>query len=70
MTDIYVLRHGLRAPYSVDEDTGKYHSIVDIPTKLDGDVPLAAAGEAQATELAAFLPSLKVSRVYSSPFFR
>ncbi|KAG8528823.1 uncharacterized protein KY384_006512 [Bacidia gigantensis] len=70
VTTIYVVRHAIRATYTVDPETGKYHSQVPIPTGLDGDVPLAAKGVAQAKELAIALTSLPISRYYSSPFYR
>ena len=70
LTNIQVLRNGIRDQYTDDPLTGNYQSNVPSPTGLNGDVPLAAAGEKQATELATFLPLLGASRVYSSPFFR
>ncbi|KAI6005332.1 histidine phosphatase superfamily [Pisolithus orientalis] len=63
---IYIARHGFRSNW-VDPICGS-------PTGLPRDYPLAAYGETQAQELAAYFQALPVSNrptaIFSSPYYR
>ncbi|KAI4141498.1 MAG: hypothetical protein L6R39_005308 [Caloplaca ligustica] len=69
---IYVTRHALRAPYTVDAASGQYKTRFPSPTAIPNDVPLTAHGVAQSRELAAALTNLDppIDYIYSSPLYR
>ncbi|OAA74654.1 phosphoglycerate mutase family protein [Akanthomyces lecanii RCEF 1005] len=68
---IYIVRHGFRTAWTVDNE-GNYRSHIPSPTGIAADPPLTSHGIAQAEELAAHLATLTpaVEAVYSSPYYR
>ncbi|KAI9791388.1 MAG: hypothetical protein M1816_003955 [Peltula sp. TS41687] len=69
---IYLTRHALRAPFTLDALSGTYSTPTPTPTGIPTDVPLVSAGHAQAAELAAHLATLSppITHIYSSPYIR
>lgn len=77
VTQILLLRHGDRQPWSLNPATGEYSSREPFPTGLPADPPLAPGGVSQSEETAKHLSSyLKEHadqgrlRIYSSLFYR
>ncbi|PGH15905.1 hypothetical protein AJ79_02072 [Helicocarpus griseus UAMH5409] len=71
---IYVTRHGHRLNWTIDLNTGTYHSTYPTPTGIPVDPTLTGPGIRQSQELAAHINSDEFSpkpcRVYCSPFYR
>ncbi|KAK2792624.1 hypothetical protein FQN52_003129 [Onygenales sp. PD_12] len=74
LTHIYVTRHGHRLNWTIDLNTGTYHSVYPTPTGIPVDPPLTGPGVRQSHELAAHINSDEFSpkpcRIYCSPFYR
>ncbi|VUC38123.1 unnamed protein product [Clonostachys rosea] len=77
VTEILLLRHGHRQPWSLNPATGEYSSREPFPTGLPADPPLAPGGVTQSEETAKhFGRYLKKQadegrlRIYSSLFYR
>lgn len=60
--EIWVVRHGFREDW-VNNDP-------PLPTNLRNDPPLSQLGREQAQELAHYLKTKNINRIYSSPFYR
>ncbi|KAJ2898709.1 Transcription factor tau 55 kDa subunit [Zalerion maritima] len=69
---IYVVRHGFRANWSVDPNTGSYSSSIPTPTGIAADPALSSKGNQQARELGEHLFSVQpsIDMVVSSPYYR
>ncbi|CEJ89308.1 hypothetical protein VHEMI05157 [[Torrubiella] hemipterigena] len=68
---IYVVRHGFRSAWSVDQ-YGNYRASIPSPTGIAADPALTSHGIKQARELATHLAQIEppVDVVYSSPYYR
>lgn len=60
--EVWVVRHGFREDW-VNNDP-------PLPTNLRNDPPLSQLGREQAQELAHYLKTKNINRIYSSPFYR
>ncbi|OAX79533.1 hypothetical protein ACJ72_06146 [Emergomyces africanus] len=71
---VYLTRHGHRLNWTIDLNTGTYHSTYPTPTGIAVDPTLTGPGVRQSHELAAHINSDEFSprpcRIYSSPFYR
>lgn len=69
---IYLTRHGFRATWVLDPQTGTYTSSVPSPTGIAADAPLVSYGVDQARQLSEHLLTLDppIDRAYSSPYTR
>ncbi|KAF1811760.1 phosphoglycerate mutase-like protein [Eremomyces bilateralis CBS 781.70] len=69
---IYIVRHGYRSNWSVNHETGVYHSSVPTPTGIPADPALSSYGVDQSKQLGDKLLSIDppVDVVYSSPWYR
>ncbi|KAI9487875.1 MAG: histidine phosphatase superfamily [Benjaminiella poitrasii] len=60
--EIWVVRHGYREDWVNDNPP--------LPTRLRNDPTLSKLGRKQSQEVAAFLKTKNIDRIYSSPFYR
>lgn len=60
--EIWITRHGHREDWVTDTP--------HLRTNLKNDPPLSEIGREQAQELAAYLKTKSIDRIYSSPFYR
>ncbi|OJD18488.1 hypothetical protein AJ78_01477 [Emergomyces pasteurianus Ep9510] len=71
---VYLTRHGHRLNWTIDLNTGTYHSTYPTPTGIPVDPTLTGPGVRQSHELAAHINGDEFSprpcRIYSSPFYR
>lgn len=62
-----------RVNWTLNPATGEYYTNINSPTNIPSDPPLAAYGVEQSHQLAdalAIVSNPRISRVYSSPFYR